>query len=472
MFINGKRTSGKRTLEVRNPFTGQVCGTVPVAESEEIDRALALTHATQNPMTGSERAALLTRAAARFDRERDQLARLVTDETGLSLKDARHEIGRLVRTAECAATVAARIDEDTTLRYGMPAADGTARLRVIGEPLDLVVAITPFNHPMNQVAHKVLPGIAAGASMVLKPSPRTPLSALKLVELLHEEGLPPNCLNALVSDDSAAIVNRLVSSPLVDLVTFTGSHEVGLAIAGMMARSGNVLKRFVPELGGSSPFIVAGDADPDLAAGLAVAGCFGNSGQRCTAIRRIVVVQPIADAFVEKVVACASRLRCGDPYDPDVDIGTVISEDAAEGIERRVDAAVRDGAVVRLGHRRERAQYWPTVLDHVRLDSELVSKETFGPVAPIIRVRDLDEAVDVANRSDYALAGAVATARREVACRVADALKVGQFSWNGTPSYRTEMAPFGGFRHSGNGQKEGVLLTAESMRRIRTFYEH
>lgn len=459
-------------LEIRNPFTGKVCGAIPVSSADDVAHALHLSHQAENAMSARDRAALLGRVALRLAAEREQLALLITDEAGLSLKDSRHEVERAVVTAQCAAAVAEGIEADTTFRYRLPADRDGARLQVITEPLDLVVGITPFNHPLNQVAHKVFPAIAAGASIVLKPSPRTPLSALKLVELLHEEGLPPNRVNAVVSDDSPTIVEQLVSSQLLDLVTFTGSREVGLAIVGMMLRAGNALKQYVLELGGSSPFIVAEDADLHLAAELAVKGCFGNSGQRCTAIRRILVVEKVADVFVNLLVQRASRLRCGNPYDPDIDMGTVISEEAGAAIERRVEIAVRDGAVLRLGNRREGALYWPTVVDHVHPESELVACETFGPVAPVIRVRGVDHAVELAARSDYALSGAIVTGRRDVAYRVADALKVGQFNWNGTPSYRTEMAPFGGFKGSGNGQKEGVLLAAEGMRRIRTFYEH
>ncbi|MBI3616060.1 MAG: aldehyde dehydrogenase family protein [Candidatus Omnitrophica bacterium] len=462
------------TLMVRNPYRGAPCGEVPMATSEDVQRALVIARQTKYQMTGKERAGLLRRVAEGLTRRKNECARVITDESGLCLKDTLYEVDRAVRTAHYAAIVAERIDEDTTGRYRLDAEDLPAapRLKVITEPWDLVVAVTPFNHPLNQVAHKVFPAVAAGASMVLKPSPKTPLSAFLLGRILEEAGLEKNVLQIVVNDRCPEIVRQLVVSPLVDMVTFTGQREVGIQIARWMVSEGQSLKQYVPELGGCSSFIIHRDADLPRAAELAVKGCFGNSGQRCTCIRRIVVVEEVADEFVDRFVRAAERLTCGDPYDPKVDMGTVISEEAGALIQQRVRAAIRDGAVLRLGDKRQGALYPPTILDEVRVTSELVAKETFGPVGPVIRVKEIDEAVEVAKNSEYALAGGIMTGDRALAQRVAKDLAVGQFSWNGIPSYRTETAPFGGFRGSGNGLKEGVVLAAESMRRIRTVYEH
>jgi aldehyde dehydrogenase (NAD+) len=264
----------------------------------------------------------------------------------------------------------------------------------------------------------------------------------------------------------------MITSPLVDMVTFTGGLEAGLDIARKMADSGNILKKYVSELGGCSALIVNDDADIERSARETLKGCFKNSGQRCTAIRMIIVIKSVAEIFVKRLVGEVEKLKYGDPYDETVDMGTVISEEAAIVLEERVSNAIKDGADLLLGNKRDGALYSPTVLDNVNIDSELVSNETFGPIAPIIRVENLDEAISFAKKTGYRLAGAVMTKKREIAEKVSNELIVGQFSWNGFPSYRTEAAPFGGFKNSGNGEKEGAILAAYGMRRIRTFYEH
>ncbi|MBI3336876.1 aldehyde dehydrogenase family protein [Candidatus Peregrinibacteria bacterium] len=463
-------------LEIKNPYTGISCGTMPETLLDQIEEILRIAYKTRYSIDGTERARILRTFAKRLSSEvglKETCAKTITDESGLSLKDTLYEVERVIQTAEAAAHVAERIDQDTTEQYrtGGSSSDRPT-LKVINEPLDLVIGITPFNHPMNQVAHKVFPAIAAGTSIVLKPSEKTPLSALLLQKLLVEAGLPEHLFTIVINKNIPETVRLLVTNPLVDLVSFTGSRDVGIHIAQTMANGGNSLKRFLPELGGSSPFIIHNDADLALAALLACRGCFKNSGQRCTAIRRIIVLEAIADEFTKRFVDEAKKIKYGDPYLPTTDMGTLINEDAARRVEARVEAAIRDGATLLLGNERQGALYAPTILDHVSPASELIRHETFGPVGPIIRARDLDQALSIANDSDYALAGAIVTRSRETALRAARTVIVGQFSWNGIPGYRTEAAPFGGFKGSGNGQKEGIILATEGMQKIRTFYEH
>ncbi len=463
-------------MEIKNPYTGIAYGALHETSLDQIDDLLKVAHKARYEIDGNARACILNQFAERLlaDKELKEIcARTITDESGLALKDTLYEVERVIQTAKAAALVAQRIEKDTTHRYVIgQSSEGNPKLTVITEPLDLVVGITPFNHPMNQVAHKVFPAIAAGASIVLKPSEKTPLSALLLRKLLTEAGLPENLFTVVINHNIPETVRLLVTHPLVDLVSFTGSRDVGISIAQTMALGNNALKRFIPELGGSSAFIVDTDADISLAATLAVKGCFKNSGQRCTSIRRIIALQPIADEFAKKFIEETKKLTYGDPYNPSTDMGTLINEEAARRVETRVAASLRDGAKLLLGHKRNGALYTPTILDHVSPNSQLVRHETFGPVGPIIRARDLDHALVLANDTDYALAGAIVTRNRETAMRAARALVVGQFSWNGIPGHRTEAAPFGGFRGSGNGQKEGAVLAAESMRRVRTLYEH
>lgn len=472
MIIDGKKINSNKTFGVTNPYTNKIVGSVPISTSEQIEQALKFSYETRIELRAEERASLLKKTALLLRERKKEFAELITHESGLCLKDTLHEVDRVADVALFAARVAESIEKDTTDSYIFGSQEGRPKLKVITEPLDLVVAITPFNHPLNQVAHKVFPAVAAGTCIVLKPSEKTPLSAIRLGELLLEMGLEKNMLNIVTGIPALAIVDQMVTSPLVDMVTFTGGLKVGLYIKKKMVDSGNALKRYVPELGGCSSLIVHEDADIVKSVKVAAAGCFGNSGQRCTAIRRVIVHESIAEQFCEMISEEAQNIRYGNPYDIETDMGTVISEEASEMIEKRVNDSIRDGAKLIVGNIRKGALYSPTVLDKVSINSELVAEETFGPVCSIIRVRDIDEAIKLANRTNYRLAGAVMTQSKEVAEKVSNSLTVGQFNWNNTPSYRTEAAPFGGFKDSGNGEKEGVVLATQGMRRIRTFYEH
>jgi aldehyde dehydrogenase (NAD+) len=472
MLIDGELVTGGGYFPVCNPYSGEKVGETAIASQGDLQRALELARNTQCGHSPQQRATILKTLAGQLGQDKQSVARLITSESGLCIKDALYEVNRVISAAEVAASVAVTIDADQTDNFQSEGAMGKAKLNVVSEPLDLVVGITPFNHPMNQVAHKVFPAIAAGAAIVLKPSPKTPLSALRLGELLMQAGLQKNLFNVVTTDDCPGAVRELVASPLVDMVTFTGGSKVGVSIAQTMASSGNALKKYVPELGGCSSMIINDDADIGLAAKLALNGCFANSGQRCTAVRRIVVLDSVAEEFLEEFLRSARLIRMGDPFSMGVGMGTLVDEAAATMVETRVQSALKDGAKLLLGHERDGASYPPTVLDRVNLSSELVGEETFGPVAPVIRAKDIDEAVRVAKLTCYGLAGAIVCEDKGLALDVADELRVGQFSWNGVPGYRTEAAPFGGFGLSGNGQKEGIILAAEGMRRIRTFYEH
>lgn len=472
MLIDGEIVSSKDYFPVCNPYSGEKVGEAAVAKQGDLQRALELSRNVRCEHTPLERAYILKTLADQLEQDKQSVARLITSESGLCIKDALYEVNRVISSAQVAASVTEKISADQTENYLSKGAMGKAKLNVVSEPLDLVVGVTPFNHPMNQVAHKVFPAIAAGAAIVLKPSPKTPLSALRLGELLMQAGLQKNLLNIVTTDDCHRAVRELVASPLVDMVTFTGGSKVGVSIAQAMASSGNALKKYVPELGGCSSMIINDDADIGLAAKLALNGCFANSGQRCTAVRRLVVLDSVVDEFSEALIQSTLLVRTGDPLNMETGMGTLIDESAAKLVEKRVGLAIGEGAKLLLGNQRNGASYSPTILDQVSLSSELVDEETFGPIAPIIRANDIDSAIKIAKSTRYGLAGAIVCKEKELAVDVAEELRVGQFSWNGVPGYRTEAAPFGGFGLSGNGQKEGIILATEGMRRIRTFYEH
>jgi phosphonoacetaldehyde dehydrogenase len=292
---------------------------------------------------------------------------------------------------------------------------------------------------------------------VLKPSEKTPLAALRLAELLCDAGLPPGAVQ-IVCGDPAAIVDSFLAHDAVEVITFTGGVAIGKSIA---ARLG--YRRAVLELGGNDPLIVLADADLEEAARLAVQGAFRNSGQRCTAVKRIIAVNEVGDELAERVVHGARALRAGDPFDEKTDVGTVIDASAAERITARIETAIRAGATLLCGGERNGAVVTPTVLDRVPVETELVARETFGPVAPIIRVRNLDEAIVTANATPYALSSAVCTFDWRAISRCIRELRAGTVNIREVPGYRSEITPFGGIGDSGLGVKEGVRETMRAM---------
>jgi putative phosphonoacetaldehyde dehydrogenase len=329
--------------------------------------------------------------------------------------------------------------------------------------LGVITAITPFNHPMNQVAHKVVPSIATNNRMVLKPSEKVPLSALLFADILYEAGLPPEMLSVLTGDP-AEIADELLTNPAVDLITFTGGVAIGKHIA---AKAG--YRRVVLELGGNDPIIVLDDADLDEASTLAVQGSYKNSGQRCTAVKRLLVQAGVAERFTELVVEKTRAWRHGDPRDEHNEMGTVIDEAAARLFETRVDEAIAQGARLLQGHRREGALYAPTVIDRVDPAMTVVREETFGPVSPIIRFGTVDEAIAIANGTAYGLSSSLCTNRLDLVRRFVNELHVGTVNVREVPGYRLELTPFGGIKDSGLGYKEGVQEAMKSFTNLKTY---
>jgi putative phosphonoacetaldehyde dehydrogenase len=443
-----------RALEVRNPYTGEVVGEAPLIDAAAVTATLDA--AAFPELLRHERAEILFATAATLEAERAELAALITSESGLALRDTLHEVNRARDVFRFAAMEALRDDGEVFACDTSPNGRDR-RAMTLRVPVRLVAAITPFNHPLNQVAHKVAPAIAAGAPMVLKPSEKTPLSALRLVEILQAAGLPPSAFR-IVCGDPAEVASAMLAHEAVDVLSFTGGVAVGKSLA---ARLG--YRRAVLELGGNDPLLVLADADLDEAAALATSGAFSNSGQRCTAVKRILAVQEIADGLVERIAERTRALRAGDPTDPETDVGTVIDEEAAARIARRVDAAVSDGAELLVGGGHDGALVPPTLLDRVRPEMELVAHETFGPVAPVIRVGDLDQAIAVANSTPYALSSGVCTFDWRAIARCVKELRAGTVNIREVPGFRTELTPFGGVGDSGLGVKEGVR---EAMRAL------
>ena len=463
MRIGGAAVGGDRVIDVHNPYTGALVGTVPKASVEDIRHAFAIARAYRSKLTRYDRYRILYRTAELIRGRADAISDLITAECGISKKDSLYEVGRACDVFVFAGNAALQ-DDGQVFSCDLTPHGRSRKVYTLREPLlGVISAITPFNHPLNQVAHKVAPSIATNNRMVLKPTEKTPLSALLLADLLYEAGLPPEMF-AVVTGDPREIADEMLTHPDIDLVTFTGGVAVGKYIAAKA-----VYKRQVLELGGNDPLIVMEDADLDEAATLAANGSYKNSGQRCTAVKRMLVHETVADAFVERLVALTKAWTYGDPMDPANDMGTVIDEAAAQSFEAKVDDAVAGGAKLLVGNERRGALYAPTVLDHVDPQMNVVRTETFGPVSPVIRFRDIEQAIRIANGTAYGLSSSVCTNRLDYITRLVAELNVGTVNVREVPGYRLELTPFGGIKDSGLGYKEGVQEAMKSFTNVKTY---
>jgi phosphonoacetaldehyde dehydrogenase len=461
--IAGEQVHRDQVIEIRFPYTGEVIATVPRATVEDVKRAFRIAREYKPKLTRYERYKILMRAGELIAGNRDNLARLITLESGLCIKDSTYEVGRASDVLLFAANQAL-VDDGQVFSCDLTHHGKSRKVYTLREPLlGAISAITPFNHPLNQVIHKVAPAIATNNRMVVKPTEKTPLAALALADVLYEAGLPPQMLS-VVTGEPKEIADEMITNADADLVTFTGGVGVGKYIA---AKAG--YKRMVLELGGNDPLVVMEDADPAKAAALAAAGSYKNSGQRCTAVKRILVHEKIADEFVSHLTQITKAWSYGDPLDPKVEMGTVINEAAAKLFERRVNDACARGAKLLVGNQRNGALYSPTVLDQVRADMEVVREETFGPVSPVIRFKDVDEAIRIVNGTVYGLSSGVCTNRVDYVTRFVSELNVGSVNIWEVPGYRLESTPFGGIKDSGLGIKEGVVEAMKSFTNVKTY---
>lgn len=464
MRIAGSLVDTDERVEVFNPYTNKVVGTVPAARPEHVRKAFEKAKAFKPALTRYERQQILLRTADILASRKEEFARLITSESGLCWKDSLYEAGRAYDVYSFAGQLTIKDDSEVFSCDISPQGKARKIFTMRTPLLGTISAITPFNHPLNMVSHKIAPAIATNNRIVLKPTELTPLTALALADVLYEAGLPPEMLS-IVTGNPNSMGDAMITDPDADLITFTGSVRVGKHIA---ANAG--YKRLVLELGGNDPLIVMEDADLEKAAELAVLGATKNSGQRCTAVKRILCVEAVADEFAELVVKRAKKLKCGDPMDPSVDVGTVIHEGAAKEFERRVKQAVTDGARVLHGDDRKGALFPPTVVDHIPYQSELVMQETFGPVIPIIRVpNDIESVIRISNSTAFGLSSGVCTNRLDYITRFVNELDVGTVNVWEVPGYRIEMSPFGGIKDSGLGYKEGVQEAMKSFTNIKTY---
>jgi putative phosphonoacetaldehyde dehydrogenase len=464
MRIAGAFVDTDERVEVFNPYTNKIIGTVPAARSEHVRDAFAKARAFKPRLTRYERQKILLRTADILAERKEQFARLITAESGLCWKDSLYEAGRAYDVYSFAGQLTIKDDSEVFSCDISPQGKARKIFTMRTPLLGAISAITPFNHPLNMVSHKIAPAIATNNRIVLKPTELTPMTALALADVLYEAGLPPEMLS-IVTGNPHSMGDAMITDPDADLITFTGSVRVGKHIA---TNAG--YKRLVLELGGNDPLIVMEDADLEKAAELAVVGATKNSGQRCTAVKRILCVEAVADEFAALVLARAKKLKCGDPMDPSVDVGTVIHERAATEFERRVNDAVQNGARLLHGNDRKGALYPPTVVDHIPYTCELVMQETFGPVIPIIRVpNDIDSVIRISNATAFGLSSGVCTNRLDHITRFVNELDVGTVNVWEVPGYRIEMSPFGGIKDSGLGYKEGVQEAMKSFTNVKTY---
>ena len=466
MRIAGEKVTSDKTINVEYPFTGEVIGTVPAGTAEHARKALDIAANYQPKLTRYERQKILQTAAEVLVKRKEEISDIITLELGISKQDSLYEVGRAFDVFSLTAQLCILYDGEIFSCDLTP--HGKARkIFTIREPLTAISAITPFNHPLNMVAHKIAPSIATNNCTVCKQTELTPLTAMVLADVLYEAGLPPEMFS-VVTGWPQDIGSEMIKNPNIDLITFTGSVGVGKLIAEQAG-----YKRTVLELGGNDPLIVLNDLDGDdlkKAVELAVTGATKNSGQRCTAVKRILVQESIADQFVEMALERAKKIKFGDPMNMETDLGTVVNAQAAELFDKRVSMAEEDGAKILYHPGRKGALLPPIVVDHVDPKSELVLEETFGPVIPIIRVPNDDEAVmKISNSTAFGLSSGVCTNNFMRAKKYIQGLNVGTVNIWEVPGYRIEMSPFGGIKDSGLGYKEGVIEAMKSFTNVKTF---
>jgi acyl-CoA reductase-like NAD-dependent aldehyde dehydrogenase len=456
LLIGGEWVETGEWIEVRSPYDDAPVGRVAQAGAEETRRALdAAEQAMRTPLAAHERAAILDRVAAALEERHDEVARLICAEAGKPLKAARVEATRAVSTYTMAAVEARKLAGDVVPMDAAPAGVGKLAL-TLRLPIGVVAAISPFNFPLNLVAHKIAPALAAGCAVVLKPASQTPLSALLLAELETEAGLPAGWLN-VVCGPASEIGDVLVEDERVRLITFTGSVPVGWKLRERAPR-----KRVNLELGNATPAIVAADADLDDAAKRLAENAFSFAGQSCISVQRIYVEQGAYDGFVERFLPLVGALEVGDPADEATDVGPLISEQDRDRILTWIEEAKAAGAEILAGGTVEDGLLRPTVIAGAPADAKVSREEVFGPVCTLSRVRSLDEAITLANGTRFGLQAGVFTRDVQFALRAARELEFGGVTVNEAPTFRADQMPYGGVKDSGN-TREGPAYAVREM---------
>jgi len=456
-IIGSQRSTGGARHEVRSPYDGALVGVTWNATAEQAEQAIAETvraAVVMRELSVARRVALLTSIAAAIDRRKEELTRVLALEAGKPIKAARVEIERAVFTFTVAAAEATRVGGEV---LPLDLLESTAgRMGILRRfPAGAVLAITPFNFPSNLAAHKAAPAIASGCSLLLKPAPQAPFSALLLNEIALEAGLPPGAWNTLPCDNPTA--ERLVTDERFKLLTFTGSAAVGWALKSKAGK-----KRVALELGGNAGCLIHRDADLDYAADRCVFGGFSYAGQSCISVQRIRVHREVKDAFLEKLLARVARLRCGDPLDEATDVGPLIRASDAERVEQWIAEARAAGAQVLTGGKRTGSVVEPTVLTRTRPAMKVNCQEVFGPVVTVEAYDEIDAAIAEINDSPYGLQAGLFTRDAKLIFDAYRRLEVGGVIVGDVPTFRVDHMPYGGAKDSGLG-REGLRYAIEEM---------
>ncbi|MBE6494083.1 MAG: aldehyde dehydrogenase family protein [Methanosphaera stadtmanae] len=461
ILINGKHISKKETMDVINPYNNSIVDTIPIANKEDTVNAINSANKAKYKITSLSSREIYYRLSDACDdlkENKDKIAKIITQETGKPINGSMYELDRSIETLKFAAEESKRIyGENVPIDAGLGGEGVIAFTKKI--PLGVVAAITPFNYPVNLAIHKLAPALAARNTVILKPSREAPLSGLMLAEILANH-FPDGVVNTITGQGSL-IGDILLSDDNVDKISFTGSVPVGKHIAN---NSG--MKKVTLELGGNDPTVILEDANIDKAVSEVVNGAYLFSGQVCMGVKRVIVEKSIIDEFTDKLVKQSSKLKVGNPMDKNTDIGPLINNKSVEKIDNAVQDAIEKGATLEFGGKLKDNFYWPTVLSGVQEDMELVSNETFGPIAPIIEAKDIDEAIQIANNTRYGLNAGVFTENIHDALRCVNQIEAGSVFVNKASTFRTDNMPFGGFKNSGVG-KEGVKYAVESMCRTK-----
>jgi acyl-CoA reductase-like NAD-dependent aldehyde dehydrogenase len=453
LLIGGEWIETGEWIDVRSPYSGDVVGRVAKAGAREACQAVdAAEKAMRDPLPAHKRAEILVKVAGALGRRHDEVARLISDEAGKPMKAARVEAKRAMSTYTFAAVEARKLAGEMVPMDAAQA--GTGKLAfTLREPIGIVGAISPFNFPLNLVAHKLAPALAAGCAVVLKPASQTPLSALLLAELEEEAGLPQGWLNVVVGPASE-LGDVLVEDERVKLITFTGSSGVGW---GLRERAHK--KRVNLELGNATPVIVASDADVSLAAAKVAQNAFAFAGQSCISVQRVYVERSAYDTFVSELVPLVEQLKVGDPSDEETDVGPVIDADARERILEWIQAS--SGEVL-AGGELDGELIRPTVIANPAPTDEVSCEEVFGPVCTVTAVDSLDEALELANGTRYGLQAGIFTTSIANALTAAQRLDFGGVTVNEAPTFRSDQMPYGGVKDSGN-TREGPRYAVREM---------
>ncbi len=458
MLLNGEWVDRSQKIEVRNPQDDSLVDTVPRATAADMETAIEAAvagFARAREMPVHQRMAILQKTADILAEQHEAYARIIAQEGIKTIREARKEVTRCIQTIRISAEEARRLNGETIPFDQMPGSENRVGY-YRREPIGVIGAITPFNDPLNLVAHKVGPGLAGGNAVIVKPDSKTPLSALWLARAIHEAGTPPGVLQ-VITGPGREIGDLLVTDPRVRMISFTGGLSTGEAIMRKMG-----LKKVGMELGSNCPVIVMDDADLTQAVEANVSGAFWAAGQNCLHVQRLLVQDGIYDDFKARFVTAAAAYRLGDKLDETTDMGPLINETAAKNVEKMVNEAVAAGAIVLTGGTREGTFYDPTVLENVPDSVPLACEEIYGPVTVLYRFSELEEAIERANEVDYGLQAGIFTRDMQTAFRAAARLECGGVMINDSTDYRIDAMPFGGVKGSGLG-REGIKFALQEM---------